>query len=321
MRAAVNERYGPPEVVEVKEVPTPVAGAGEILIRGHASAVNAADYRMRSLDVPKGLEIPVRLAMGLSRPRHTILGVEMAGEVVAVGAGVTAWKTGDRVVASRGFSFGGHAEYMTVAADGAVARVPDGVSYGDAMAVLFGGATVLDFFGTANAWSGQSILVNGASGAVGTMAVQIARHLGLIVTAVTSTRNVALVSDLGAQNVIDYTREDPSTAGRSYDLVMDNHGSLPFAKAKTLLKPGGRFLMVMAGMKDLLVGGFNKTIVAAGSGKPPVVRQRFETLMDLLASGAIRPVIDSTYPLAGIVEAHRRVATGHKVGSVIVTLE
>lgn len=320
MRAAVYDRYGPPEVVSVVDVPTPVPGDHDVLIRGHATAVNQADYRLRSLDVPRGLSIPVRLSMGFFRPKHRILGMEIAGQVQAVGSAVTAWQPGDRVVASRGFTFGAHAEYLAVPADGAIARIPEGVAYADAVSVLFGGATALDFLPRAKLGAGQHILINGASGAVGTMAVQLAKHMGAEVTGVSSGANSALVKSLGADHTIDYTKEDFTRNGVRYDVIMDNHGNAPFSRVKDSLKPGGRFVMVIGDMLQMLTASLNRTIVGSGSAKEAISTERYTMLLDLLRQGILKPVIDSRFPLERIVAAHRRVDTGRKVGSVIVTL-
>ena len=219
MIAAVCERYGAPEVVSIKEVPVPDVGAKDILIRVNVASVTVADARIRALRVPRGLHFPSRLALGVLRPRHAILGLEVAGVVERVGAAVTAFKAGDRVVASRGFKLGGHAEFLVVREDGAIAKIPAPVSDADAVSHLFGGLTTLTFFERGKLQSGEHILVNGASGSVGVMAVQIAKLRGATVTAVCSRANADLVRSLGADHVIDYASRDFTQDDLRYDLV------------------------------------------------------------------------------------------------------
>ena len=214
MKAAVCERYGPPEVVQVREVPKPVPADGEVLVKAFATTVNSGDARVRALRVPRGLGVAMRLKLGLTKPKQPVLGFEMAGQVEAVGSAVTRFQPGDRVVASRGFDFGCHAEYVTVAERGDIAKIPDALSYQDAVALCFGGTTSLVFFRLGKLAAGETVLINGASGAVGTLAVQLAKHLGAEVTAVCSAANAELVSGLGADHVIDYRTEDFTRNGR-----------------------------------------------------------------------------------------------------------
>lgn len=319
MRAAVVTRYGPPEVVEVQEVPDPEPGEGEVLITAHATTVSSGDSRVRALRVPRGMSLAVRLKFGWSAPKQPILGFEAAGVVAAVGDGVEGWQVGDRVVASRGFDFGCHAEQLVVAQDGAIARLPDDWSYADAVALMFGGTTTLKFFGMGNLAAGESLLVNGASGAVGTMAVQIAKHLGAHVTAVCSGKNVELVESLGADEVIDYTIVDVTRGGDRFDVIMDTHGSTPYGKVKGLLKPGGRFLMVNGDLGPTIAATWQKPVLSAGLNDEPAGGVEGREIMALAGNGVLRPVIDRTVALDDIAEAHRHVDTGHKVGSVVVT--
>ena len=225
MKAAVCERYGPPDVVQIREVPKPVPADGEVLVKAFATTVNSGDTRVRALRVPRGLRLAMRLKLGFTKPKQPILGFEMAGQVEAVGRAVTCFQPGDRVVASRGFDFGCHAEYVTLAEQGDIATIPEHLSYQDAVALCFGGTTALIFFRLGKLAPGETVLINGASGAVGTMAVQLAKHLGAEVTAVCSAANVELVSGLGADHVIDYQAEDFTRNGQRYDVIMDNHGN------------------------------------------------------------------------------------------------
>jgi NADPH:quinone reductase-like Zn-dependent oxidoreductase len=324
MKAAFIERYGPPEVVRIREVAKPEPKDGEVLVRVRATTVNSGDVRLRALRVPPGMDVMVRLAMGIFRPRQPVGGFEMAGAVEAVGKRVTRFKAGDRIVGSAGFKLGCHAEYVCIKEDGALAHIPGTLTDEQAVALPFGGITTLTFFACGHVTGGQSILINGAAGAVGTVAVQIARHLGLDVTAVCSAANADFVRGLGADRVIDYATTDFTATGERWDVIMDNHGNAPFARVKHALKPGGRFLMVIpANLGALIHGKLNKAIVDGeeGIGPKPFSPENFQRLMDLADAGVLKPVIDSTYPFARIADAHARVDTGHKRGSVVVTLE
>lgn len=320
MKAAVCERYGPPEAVVIKDVPMPVVGAGDVLIRVKATAVTIADARVRAVRVPRGLSIPTRLAMGILRPRHPVFGLEVAGVVEQVGAAVRSFKPGERVVASRGFKFGGHAEFMAVPESGAVAAIPDGVSDTDAVAVLFGGVTALVFFDKGKLQPGDNILINGASGAVGVMAVQIAKQRGARVTGVCSAANAELVRSLGADHVIDYAARDFTLDPARYDLVMDNVGNAPYSRIRHLLKPGGRYLMVIGDLPQMLAAARRRDVVSASQEDAAFKASNYRLLLDMTAAGRIRAVIDRSFPLEEIDEAHRLVDTGHKRGSAVITV-
>jgi len=320
MRAAVCEHYGPPEAVVVKDVPVPAVGERDVLIRVKATAVNIADARIRAVRVPRGFGIPTRLAMGVFRPRNPVFGLEVAGVVERVGAAVKAFEPGERVVASRGFKLGGHAELMAVPETGAIAATPAGLADADAVALLFGGVTALTFFDRAKLQAGEHILVNGASGAVGVMAVQLAKQRGAEVTGVCSAGNADLVRSLGADRVIDYAARDFVQGADRYDLVMDNVGNAPHARVRHLLKPGGRFLMVIGNLPQLLAALPRKDVVSAGQADDTLNAGYFRLLMEMAAAGRIRAVIDRSLPLEQIVEAHRCVDSGHKRGSVVITV-
>jgi NADPH:quinone reductase-like Zn-dependent oxidoreductase len=319
MKAAVCERYGPPEVVQIRDVPAPVPADGEVLIKAVATTVNSGDARVRALRVPRGTTLPVRLKLGVTKPKNPVLGFDVAGEVEAVGSAVTSFQPGDRVVASRGFDFGCHAEYVAVAEEGAIATIPESVTYQDAVALCFGGMTALHFFGLGRLAAGESVLINGASGAVGTMAVQLAKHLGAEVTAVCSGANADLVEGLGADHVIDYTTDDFTADGRRYDVIMDTHGNAPYARVKGSLKPGGRFLMIIGGLGQMVAATWQKAVISGGDSDAVFSGESYRTLMSLAERGVLRPVVDSVLPFARIVAAHRRVDGGHKVGSVVLT--
>jgi NADPH:quinone reductase-like Zn-dependent oxidoreductase len=252
MKAATYSRYGGPEVIVFSEVPKPVPAQGEILVRIHATTVTSADWRARSLIMPRGFGPFARPVFGFSGPRQPILGSEMSGVVESVGAGVTRFSPGDAVVAFPDFSMGCHAEYRTMKADGPVAGKPKGLSFEDAAALFFGGTTALTFLRKANVRSGDRVLVVGASGAVGSAAVQLARHFGAEVTGVTSAKNAELVRSIGAKRTIDYAREDFATAGQAWDIILDAAGTAPYRRSRTALAAGGRLAIVLGSLGDLL---------------------------------------------------------------------
>src|SRR5918994_2058213 len=271
MKAAVCERYGPPEVVQIREVPTPAPADREVLVKALAATVNSGDARLRALRVPRGMSLPVRLQMGVTRPRQPVFGVDEVG---------------------------------------AIAEIPESLSYQDAASLGFGGVTALDFFRRGRLVSGETVLINGASGAVGAMAVQLAKHSGAEVTAVCSAANADLVTGLGADHVIDYTAEDFTRNGQRYDVIMDTHGNAPYARVKNSLKPGGRFLMVFGDLFQTVASTWQRATIG---GTAKVTGESYRTLMSLAQQGVLKPVIDTLLPVEQIVEAHRRVDGGHKV--------
>jgi NADPH:quinone reductase-like Zn-dependent oxidoreductase len=323
MKAVVYERYGGPDVLRFAEVATPVPRPDEVLIKIHATTVNSADWRVRSLEVPAGFRLLSRLALGIRGPRQPILGTELSGVVASVGKDVTKFKPGDAVFAFPGVKMGCHAEYRCMAQDAAVALKPANVSHAQAAALSFGATTALHFFRKAGLGAGKRVLVNGASGAVGTAAVQLAKHFGAEVTAVCSGRNAAMVTSLGADHVIDYTTEDFTRNGRAYDVIMDTAGTAPFARSRASLRDGGQLLVVLGGLPDLLripwVALTDNRKVVGGTGTATAEDLRF--LAGLAERGELEPVIDRTYRFEEIVEAHRYVDTGRKKGSVVITLE
>lgn len=313
MRAAVVDRYGPPEVVRIATVPRPPARRGELLVRVQAAPVTSGDARIRGARFPAGFGAPARLAFGIAGPRRRILGGTFAGVVESVGDGVDGFRPADPVCGMTGSKMGTHAEFVAVRAD-KVARVPSGVRAVDAAGLLFGGTTALYFLrDRASVAPGASVLVNGASGAVGTNAVQLAKDLGAEVTGVTSGTNAALVRSLGADEVIDHTTIDLAATNGRFDVVLDCVGNITIATGRRLLTEGGVLVLAVA---DLWT-----TIRARGdvvTGSAPERVEDYETLLQLVASGALTVVHDSSFDLDDIVEAHRRVETGHKRGNVIV---
>lgn len=321
MRAVVYENYGPPEVLRFSEVDKPRPKDGEILIRNHATTVTSADWRLRSLTVPAGFGPIIRLVVGVSRPRQPILGSELCGVVESVGRAVTRFQPGDPVFAFTDTALGCHAEFICMAEEGAVARKPATLSDAEAAALCFGGTTALAFLRRAQLSRGETVLIHGASGAVGTAAVQLASHFGADVTAVCSSTNGELVRSLGATQVIDYTRQDFTRNGELYDVILDTVGTAPFSRSKGSLKQGGRLGLIVAGLAQLLQAPWQsltsgKTVLAAPVTSEP---EDLRCLADLAQSGAFKPVIDRCYPFEQIVEAHRYVDSGRKRGNVVIT--
>ena len=323
MKAIVYERYGPPDVLELKEVAKPTPKDNEVLIKTHATTVTSGDWRVRSLNVPAGFGLIVRLVFGISKPKQPILGSELAGVIESVGKDVRKFKVGDQVFAFSDASMGCHAEYKCMPQDGAVVLKPPSLSYDEAAALSFGGTTALDFLRRGKLQSGEKVLVNGASGGVGTAAVQLAKHFGADVTGVCSTANMELVRSLGASHVIDYTKEDFTQNGETYDVIVDTVGTAPFSRSKDSLKAGGRLLMVLAGLPDMLqIPWVSMTSSKKAIAGPVAVRaDDLRFLAGLAQAGEFKPVIDRRYPFEQIAEAHRYVDTGRKKGNVIITLE
>ncbi len=322
MTAAVYRRFGPPEVVRLEQRPVPVPQPGEVLVRVHASTVSVADHRARTRDVPRGLDLIAAAGIGLFRPKHHVLGMDAAGVVEAVGAGVTGFTAGDRVIAMMGAGFGGHAEYVCVPADGAITRAPADLTHEEAVTLVFGGITAQGFLSQVSIGPGTTVLVNGASGAVGTAVIQLARRLGAQVTAVTSGPNAELVTSLGADRVIDYTRQDFTANGARYDVIVDGVGNAAFEKVEASINPGGALLLVICDLRGMLRsrGQTRRSgkLVTWDVGRPgaPELAQ----LVSLAESGRYRPVVDRAYDLADVVEAHRYVDTGRKRGNVVLRI-
>jgi NADPH:quinone reductase-like Zn-dependent oxidoreductase len=313
MRAAVVDRYGPPEVVRVAEVPRPEPGAGAVLVRVKAVAVTSADSRIRGARFPAGFGVPARLAFGITRPRRPILGSSFSGIVEEVGSRSQSIEPGDAVCGMTGTKLGAHAEYVVVPVS-RLARRPPGVSDEDAAGVLFGGTAALFLLrDKASVGPGASVLVNGASGAIGTNAIQLAKHLGATVSGVTSAANADLVAGLGADRIIDHTETDLTRLPERFDVVLDAVGNLSIASGRRLLTDGGVLLLAVAGLGDTIRARGN---IVAGSAPERV--DDFEHLLRLVDDGALTVVHDRTLQLDDIVEAHRRVDSGHKVGNIVV---
>jgi NADPH:quinone reductase-like Zn-dependent oxidoreductase len=322
MKAAVRARYGPPEVVRISEVEKPAAKDNQVLVRVHATTVNRTDCGLRAAK-----PFIYRFFTGPIRPRLTVLGNEFAGDVEEVGHEVTSFKVGDRVFGFSGARFGGHAEYLAVPEDGLLATIPANLTYEEVAPATEGSQYALSMIESARIRRGQDVLVNGATGAIGSAAVQLLRHLGAKVTAVCGTDHLELVRGLGAERVIDYTAEDFTRDSRTYDAVLDAVGKSSFGRCRRLLKPGGTYLSSDLGpLSQNPILALITPLFGGRRVKFPIPRQRDRAMVmrqfkELLESGAFRPVIDRRYPLDRIVEAYRYVESGQKIGNVVISVE
>lgn len=323
MKAMTYRQYGGPEVVTLSEVEKPTPQPNEVLIRILATTVTTGDYRARSLNMPAGFRLIGRLVFGLTRPRQPILGTELAGIVESVGADVINFNPGDEVIAFTGGAYGSHAEYRTMPETGTIAAKPANLSFEEAASLSFGSMTALPFLrDKARIKAGDSVLVVGASGAVGSAAVQIAKHFGADVTGVTSTSNVQLVASLGARRVIDYTEKDFATTGDTWDIIIDTTGTVPFARCDRSLKAGGRLVAIQGSLAQTF--GIGKPSKASGkeviAGYVPARPDDLRLIAKLASQGELKPVVDRVYRLEDAAEAHGYVDTGRKRGSVVLTV-
>ncbi len=318
MKAVVYERYGPPEVQRLEDVDRPVPKENEVLVKIHASTVTRTDCGVR-----EGKPFVVRFFFGLRRPKQRILGTELAGEVAAVGAAVTEFAVGDQVFGSTAaFKSGAHAEFICTRESDPLVHKPSGMTFEDAAAVSDGAILALMCLQSVRQQTGQTILVYGASGSIGTAGVQLAKHFGANVTGVCSTKNVALVKSLGADSVIDYTKEDFTRNGQTYDVIFDAVGKHSFSRCRDSLKRGGAYVAT-DGFRNLLLQLWTSRI---GDKKvvfpipPRYTKKTVLFLKDLIEAGKYRPVVDRCYPLEDVVEATRYVETQQKIGNVVLTI-
>lgn len=306
MKAVICTKYGPPEVLQIKEVKKPSPGAGEILVKIHATSVTASDCIVRGFKLPLSMWIPGRLALGITKPRKSILGMVLSGEIEKVGENVKQFKKGDKIFAHTFLRFGTYTEYISIPETCAVTVMPSDTSFEEAAAIPFGGTLAFYYLKKAAVQKEQKVLIFGASGAIGTSAIQLARYFGADVSGVCSTANIELVRSLGAGEVIDYTKEDFTDSGRQYDLIFDAVGKeksshLQYKKA---LKPTGKFI----------------SVDDDSPGEKAVNKDNMNVLRELTENRVLKPVIDRTYPLEQIIEAHRYVDKGHKKGNVVITV-
>ena len=327
MRAIIWTRYGPPEVLELREVDVPTPKENELLIQIHATTVTAGDCEMRSLDFSPLLSIPMRFWIGPIRPRqNTIPGTELAGEVVAVGKDVTRFKVGDSVFGSAGMGFGANAEYICLPevpgeTEGGVSIKPSNMTFDEAATVPFGARDALHFLRLGNIQKGDKILINGAGGSIGTFAVQLAKLDGAEVTAVDSSPKLGMLQSLGADHLVDYTQEDFTKSGVVYDVIFDVVGTLSFSRTNPSLNQNGTYLLANPASQLLQAAWTRmsgKRNVAMQTSNPSITDLNY--LRTLIEDGKLRTVIDRTYPLEQIVEAHRYVEKGGKLGNVVITV-
>lgn len=320
MKAIIYTKYGPPEVLQLKEIPKPTPRDNEVLIKIHATTVNRTDCGFRKPEY-----LIVRFFSGLFKPKHTILGSELAGEIEAIGKDVKTFKPGDQVYGLSTFNFGTHAEYICIPENKSIAIKPANMSYNEAAAVCDGAFLALTYIRKINFKKVPKILINGASGSIGSACVQLAKYYGAEITAVCNTKNLELVKSLGADEVIDYTKEDFTKNGQLYDVVIDAVGKSSFFRCKKLLKPGGIYFSTELGFLSQNI--FLALLTPIIGGKKvmfPIPKDSKEDIVffkELIEAGNYKAVIDRSYALEQIVEAHRYVETGQKTGNVIITLQ
>jgi len=323
MKAIVYTKYGPPDVLELKEVEKPTPKDNEVLVKVHAATVTAGDCELRRFDISILFWLFVRIMFGLRKPRKKILGQELAGEIVSVGKEVTQFKKGDSIFAATEMRLGAYAEYACLPSTYAMAIKPANMSYEEAATVPTGGLNALHFLRKGNIQSGQKVLINGAAGSIGTYAVQIAKSFGAEVTGVDSTRKLDMLRSIGADQVIDYTQEDFTKSGETYDIIFDVVGKSSFSRSIRSLKKKGFYLLANPKLSQMVRGLWvlmiNKKKVMTGLASYRTEDLKY--LKELIEAGKIKPVIDRRYPLEQTAEAHRYVEKGHKKGNVVITVE
>ena len=322
MKAIICTKYGPPEVLQPKEIDKPTPGDDEVLVKIYTTTAHRGDIIMRSGKFPPGMGFPVKLFLGFRGPRNNILGMEVAGVIEETGNNVKLFKKGDSVFASTGMGNGGYAEYICLPEKGVIAQKPANITFKEAAAIPNGALTSLNFLRKANIQQGQTVLIYGASGSLGTFAVQLAKYFGGEVTGVCSTVNLELVRSLGAETVIDYTKEDFTESGKIYDIIFDTVGKLSLSCCRNSLSQKGFYLVSTFGLPDLIrdlwtsVTGGRKVILGALSQSA----EDLVFLKEIIEKGKLRSVIDRCYQLEEIVEAHGYVEKGHKKGNVVITV-
>ncbi|MGD8402586.1 MAG: NAD(P)-dependent alcohol dehydrogenase [Anaerolineales bacterium] len=328
MKAIVWTKYGPPDGLQLKKVEKPHPKDDQILVKIHATSITAGDCEMRRLELPLGLSFPVRIYAGFFRPKRIpILGQELAGEVEEVGANVKSYKVGDQVFGTTGFGFGAYAEYICLPekpddAQGALASKPTNLTYEEVAAVPTAGFEALHFLRKADIQSGKKVLIVGAGGSIGTFAIQLARHFDAEVTGVDSTEKMDMLRSIGATHVIDYTREDYTRNGETYDLIIDVVGRRGVARRLKLLKPGGYYFLAYAGLSHILLSIWT-SITSKKNFKIEAANQTKEDLIflkELIEAEKLKTIVDRSFPLEQVPDAHKYVETGGKKGNVVITV-
>jgi len=327
MKAIVWTKYGPPDVLQLEEVERPTPKENEVLIKVHATTVTAGDCELRNLKIPILFWLPMRIFVGLRKPKRiTILGQELAGEIEATGKDVTRFRKGDQVFAWTGFKLGAYAEYTCLPEDGVLAIKPSNMTYEEAAALPVGGLEAVHFLRKGNIQSGQKVLINGAGGSIGTFAIQLAKYFGADVTGVDSTEKLDMLRSIGADHVIDYTREDFTKNGETYDVIYDVVGKSPFSRSIRSLKPNGQYLLGNPRLFQNVRGQWtsmrsSKKVISWSARSAIEITEDLNFLKALIEAGKIKSVIDRRYPLKQAAEAHRYVDTGRKKGIVVLTVE
>jgi NADPH:quinone reductase-like Zn-dependent oxidoreductase len=328
MKAIVFTEYGTPDVLKIKEVAKPTPKDNEILVKVYATPINYGDLTARNFahsqfNMPALLYLPARMAFGWNKPKINILGSELAGEVEAVGKDVTKFKAGDQVFAYLGMNMGANAEYVCIPEAGTIAFKPSNLTFEEASILPYGAVMATSLLGKANIQRGQKVLINGASGGIGSMAAQLAKHFGAEVTGVCGTPRLGFVKSLGADKVIDYTKEDFTQNGEIYDLIFDILGRSSFSQVKHSLKPNGIYLLASYKMKALLqmlwtsTTGSKQKVICAFANETP---ESLVFVKKLVEEGKIKTIIDKRFPMEQAAEAHRYMEQGHKQGNVVITI-
>jgi NADPH:quinone reductase-like Zn-dependent oxidoreductase len=323
MKAIICTKYGLPEVLQIKEIEKPLCKDNEVLIKIFATTVSIADTRVRGFRVPISFWIPARIALGINKPKNAILGMELAGEIVSIGKNVKSFRIGDQIFSITGHSrFGGYAEYINLSDDSIIAIKPTNVTFKEAAAIPLGGLTALYFIKQGKIQNGQKILIYGASGSVGTYAVQIAKYFGAYVTGVCSSTNIELVKSIGADKVIDYTKEDFTKSGETYDVIFDTVGKCSISNCLKVLNKKGTFLHAVAtpavSIRLKLASLISGKRLIGGTTNGKIEELIF--LKELVEKGAIKPIIDCVYSMEQIIAAHSYVDKGHKKGNVVISI-
>lgn len=327
MKAIVWTKYGPPDVLQLQEVAKPTPKDNQVLIKICATTVTAGECDIRRLKLPVLFQLAMRLYVGLKKPKRiTILGQELAGEIEAVGKDVTRFRKGDQVFAWTGFGLGAYAEYACLPEKGVLTIKPSNITHEEAATLPVGGLEAVYFMRRGNIQSGQKVLINGASGSIGTFAIQLARYFGADVTGVVSTGKMDFIRSLGADHVIDYTKEDFTRNGQTYDVIFDVIGKSPFSRSIKALTPNGRYLISSPRLSQRLLARWisrrsSKQVISWADRSASAIREDLDFLKELVEAGQLRPVIDRSYPLEQTAEAHRYVERGLKKGNIVITVD